>query len=501
MVGPGKSGLGHPGWRPNPGVSWQWRQSQLSDASLCPLTWVHPISELDHSLNPFWDHIPLVGLGGGRIEPTGFTLMRVQIEGMPHNDEQQVVFVLDDPSGFSARIPVILGTPTINRVVQTMKESEIHNAPSEWQAARVTFEWTQGFQFWWASLAERLKFLTNTAEDPLDLDEKVLLTDKCTIPGFQSIIAHGHTQSTMMMGHQLNVMMQVPYPDDKTDLFNGLYVMRTYTEDGSWSVSVVLWNLTARPIHLAWGRVVGRVVAANAVPDAQCSSDLLKKLDNEDPDRPEPVKLSTQQRQDLLLATLQKDGGLDRLKEWPPDLAQKAVALLLEFNHVFSLEPNEIRCTDATEHVIELMKDEPFKERFRRIPWWMKYASISRRCWTVVPSDPPSGHGAMPWCWWGRRMGHSSFASTFVTLTPGLKRTPTPCRVCKRPWRAWLVPNTFLAWTWRVGSGKSKWPKSPDNTLPSWWETWACMSSYACPTGYATPWQRSNISCKTVWGS
>ena len=110
---------------------------------------------------------------------------------------------------------------------------------------------------------------------------------------------------------------------------------------------------------------MGRVVATNAVPEAQCSPDLLKKLDNEDPDRPEPVKLSTQQRQDLLLAALQKDGGLDRLKEWPPDLAQKALILLLEFHHVFSLEPNEIGCTDATEHIIELMKDEPFKERFR----------------------------------------------------------------------------------------------------------------------------------------
>ena len=112
---------------------------------------------------------------------------------------------------------------------------------------------------------------------------------------------------------------------------------------------------------------MGRVVAANAVPDAQCSPHLLKKLDDEDPDRPEPVKLLTQQRQDLLLAALQKDGGLDRLKEWPPDLARKVVALLLEFHHVFSLEPNEIGCMDATEHVIELMKNEQFKERFRCI--------------------------------------------------------------------------------------------------------------------------------------
>ena len=38
---------------------------------------MHPISELDHSLNPYGDHIPLVGLGGGQAEPLGFTLMRV----------------------------------------------------------------------------------------------------------------------------------------------------------------------------------------------------------------------------------------------------------------------------------------------------------------------------------------------------------------------------------------------------------------------------------------
>ena len=154
---------------------------------------VHPISELDHSLNPYGDHIPLVGLGGGQAEPVAFTLMRVQIEGMPHYNEHQVLFILEDPSTFSARIPVILGNPIINQVVQTMKETEMHNAPAEWQMARVAYEWAQGFQFRRASLGERLKFLTNTAEDPLDLDKKVLLTDKCTIPSFQSVVAHGRT--------------------------------------------------------------------------------------------------------------------------------------------------------------------------------------------------------------------------------------------------------------------------------------------------------------------
>ena len=90
-------------------------------------------------------------------------------------------------------------------------------------------------------------FPTNTAEDPLDLDEKVLLADKCMIQSFQSVVAHGRTQRTMMMGHRLNVMMQAPYSDDRADLPNGLYVMRMYTElkDDSQNVSVVLRNLTA----------------------------------------------------------------------------------------------------------------------------------------------------------------------------------------------------------------------------------------------------------------
>ena len=94
-----------------------------------------------------------------------------------------------------------------SNIVQTMKEMEIYSAPTEWQTARVAYEWAQGFQFRRASLGERLNIPTNTAEDPLDLDEKVLLADRCTIPGFQSVVTHGCTQKTMMMGHRLNVMM------------------------------------------------------------------------------------------------------------------------------------------------------------------------------------------------------------------------------------------------------------------------------------------------------
>ena len=55
------------------------------------------------------------------------------------------------------------------------------------------------------------------------------------------------------------------------------------------------------------------------------------------------------------------------MKDWTPELATKAQRLLMEFHSVFSLELNEMGCTDTTEHVIEVTNSEPFRERFRRI--------------------------------------------------------------------------------------------------------------------------------------
>ena len=98
--------------------------------------------------------------------------------------------------------------------MKTMKESEFHTTATEWQNAQVTHEWVHGIQLCQAMLGEGIKFLTNTAQDPTNLDEKVLLTDKCLVPGFESIVMHGCTQTTMMMRHCLNIMMQAPYPDD-----------------------------------------------------------------------------------------------------------------------------------------------------------------------------------------------------------------------------------------------------------------------------------------------
>ena len=122
----------------------------------------------------------------------------------------------------------------------------------------------------------------------MDLDEQLILTDKVIVPAFSSQIIKVRTKKTCMIGHRLNVMMQPPYPEDKVNLPVGLYIQRVYSDlkSGSQNLSTVIQNGTAKPIHLASGRIVGRVVATNAVQDAIVSPELEEKLAKEDGEKP-----------------------------------------------------------------------------------------------------------------------------------------------------------------------------------------------------------------------
>ena len=208
---------------------------------------------------------------------------------------------------------------------------------------------------------------TNTNQNPLDLDEKVLLKNKCTISGFESIVVRGQTHQTMMMGYRLNVMTQVPYLEDRANLPVGVYMILMYSElqDGSRTMTIVLHNLMGKPVHLQAGRVIAWVLATNVIPEGKPTPELMKKLDKQDP---ESIlkKLSIEERQKLLMELLWR-GGLDQLVDWTLELARKFERLLMEYHDIFYLDKNEIRCMDAAQHIIELLDKEPFKERFQRI--------------------------------------------------------------------------------------------------------------------------------------
>ena len=207
-------------------------------------------------------------------------------------------------------------------------------------------------------------FTTNTAVNSANLDEKIKLKDRFSVPAFGTLVLHGWTERTMMLDHRLRVITHALYPGDQANLPNGLYVLSTYTQlnPGSRNVAVVIWNETSRVIHMAGSHQIGRVITANAIPDPQASPDLMKRLDEEE--SIPMLGLTTAEQQEKLIETLEKDGGLDALKDWPSELTLKARQLLMEFHSVFSLEPNKMGCTDTTEHVIEVTNSEPLQERF-----------------------------------------------------------------------------------------------------------------------------------------
>ena len=131
---------------------------------------------------------------GGKAHPMGYVVICVQVEGVPEYDEDQVDFVVDDNTTFSWRVPVVLGTPTINRIVTVMKESNLNNAPMEWQASKTSYELVNGFLMRRLHLEPEQGFPINNGKNPINLDETVSLTSKCVVPPFKSVIMHGHTQ-------------------------------------------------------------------------------------------------------------------------------------------------------------------------------------------------------------------------------------------------------------------------------------------------------------------
>ena len=97
----------------------------------------------DHSLEvgPITDlmdsKVTCIGLGNAYTRPLGYMVIQVQVDGVQGYDEDQIALVIPDFSNFAARVPVILGMPTISQVVNVMREAEMDALAMPWANARV----------------------------------------------------------------------------------------------------------------------------------------------------------------------------------------------------------------------------------------------------------------------------------------------------------------------------------------------------------------------------
>ena len=97
----------------------------------------------EHSLpiglitDPVGSKVACIGLGNAYTSPLGYVIIWVQVDAVQGYDEDQIALIILDFSNFAMRVPIILGTLTIGRVVNVMREAEMDTLAMPWVNARV----------------------------------------------------------------------------------------------------------------------------------------------------------------------------------------------------------------------------------------------------------------------------------------------------------------------------------------------------------------------------
>ena len=126
------------------------------------------------------------GFGGLFSQPLGYVIVRVQVEGVRGYDKDQVALVIPDSTAFGSQVPVTLGTPTINQIINVIKESEIDELSASLNGLRVSCL----LACHQAELSNRSEMAANQTMGPTDLNEAVRMIKIEEIEVFSSKIIH-----------------------------------------------------------------------------------------------------------------------------------------------------------------------------------------------------------------------------------------------------------------------------------------------------------------------
>ena len=107
----------------------QWGSIELCDPQLCSEK-VDGHTSYDPTLQGDGTSPSIQGIAGILVDPAGFVIMNVRVPCVRVYNEDQIAVILDDPE--MEKCPVILGTPTLYRVMEVIKESEISQLEIPW---------------------------------------------------------------------------------------------------------------------------------------------------------------------------------------------------------------------------------------------------------------------------------------------------------------------------------------------------------------------------------
>ena len=129
------------------------------------------------------------------VDPEGFVMMNVKVPCVKGYNEDQIAIVMDDLGMNDC--PVILGMPTIFRVMEVIKESEISKLAVPWASSRVSWL-MRGMHAQMSQLT--VDDVANKSVAPLSVDEVVRVSHK-----FSHKVIHSSV-GLVLQGYRMNVM-------------------------------------------------------------------------------------------------------------------------------------------------------------------------------------------------------------------------------------------------------------------------------------------------------
>ena len=179
--------------------------------------------------------------------------------------------------------------------------------------------------------------------------------------------------------------------------------------------------------------------------------------------------MSIGHKKEMLLQQLDLSG----LEGWSGTNHASTHALLTEYLDIFSLEHGELGCTGLVKHEIRVVDDEPFKDRFQRIPPLME--EEVRAHMKELLEAGTIHHNQSPWCnaimLVRKKDGGLCFCIDLHKLNMRTKKEPYPLPHIQEAIESLVGAGYFSCLDLKAGFWQITMDKAQNIILPSWLTT------------------------------
>ena len=116
----------------------QWFHHECSDSRVFVKAHSFDVGPLTHLVD---GTLKINGFGGLFSQPLDYVIIRAHVEGVKSYNEDQAALIVPDVTTFGSRVPVILGIPTINQIMNVIKENEIDELSVSVNGLRLSHLW------------------------------------------------------------------------------------------------------------------------------------------------------------------------------------------------------------------------------------------------------------------------------------------------------------------------------------------------------------------------